>query len=454
MHEGSGTDTTITGTDFDGLSRVFIQSGNGTTIPLTVKTSTSVTVTVPGNLAASEYESVVQTALGLSTQSPLGTRTDLFNVGPQITSLDPDRGPIAGGTPVTLHGTCFSTGGNGIQVTFGGKVAGLGFDQCVSHTECVVYSPPGPITGGTDILIYGGGFPPDKGLPTNLPLAFGNARTAARRSGNSVGETTVCRVTTPAVVTAGPVQVVGTAYGVNSATSNASVFTFDPYPQITKLVLPYPYPGLNPQSGLFLNGNAPSSGAAITITSSDQATVRADPQVVTIAPGRQWSDITLVTNPTPVAKHIIFVASYQGQSISAERDIAASPPVGIAVASQSLPFGVSQAVTVTLNTAAPVGGVTVQVTADDPAAVGMVNPTLVSIPAGSYSASFTLIGGYTTKDLGKWVDLTARYGVQVAKTAVFVSSPQKPPKPCKKKICPKGYFQTPDGCGCQKGLPQ
>jgi hypothetical protein len=65
-----------------------------------------------------------------------------------VTGVNPDRGPLAGGTVVTISGTSFVdiTG-----VTIGG--AALGGVTVVSATEITGTTPPGTTTGAQDVMV-------------------------------------------------------------------------------------------------------------------------------------------------------------------------------------------------------------------------------------------------------------------------------------------------------------
>jgi hypothetical protein len=490
------TNISIAGSGFTGATSVAAMPayGAGSLVPLTNVTvgPSAISATVPSSVGPGPSEIVVTTPLGTSIQPVAPGRTDLFYVGAVITSVSPSQGPIAGGTQVTLSGNCFdrSWGASSpFQVYFGSQKVQPGFDQCVSATQCVVYSPAaatggtvdvtvsysgaqsathaadqftytgpfiahlnpdhGPITGGTAIEINGGGFPPYLGTGNNLPLMFGATPASALCLGSSVGETTDCTTTSPAYPQAGPVQVVATAYGMHSPASPDSVFTFDAYPQLTKLVLPDP--GTATQPGIFLNGNAPAGGAAISISSSDPGTVRPANPTVTVPAGAQWANVPFVTLPSPVAKQVTLTASYEGSTTQAIANIGASPALMVNTA-QTLGPDQTGSVQISLNVPAPDGGATVQLASDDPQSIAVPAANDIVIPAGSYSASFGFTSHYVGK--GKWVEIKANYNGNSATGIIWVASAPAKPGPCKKIICPKGSYPTQDGCGCQHEPPQ
>ena len=100
-----GTVVTITGTNFSPGSTVSIDGGGPITPTSIAPNGQSLTFTTPAH-AAGEVE--------VTVTSPTGTTDPLvFTYGappalaPTATDLDPDNGPAAGGTPVTITGTNF-----------------------------------------------------------------------------------------------------------------------------------------------------------------------------------------------------------------------------------------------------------------------------------------------------------------------------------------------------------
>jgi len=111
-----GTPVTITGTGF--LSGATLTIGAAATNVTVVNNTTITALTTPAN-APGLVDVVVTNS---DTQS--GTLTGGFtyqNPPPTITSISPNSGTSAGGTPVTISGSGFLSGA---MVTFGGNAAG------------------------------------------------------------------------------------------------------------------------------------------------------------------------------------------------------------------------------------------------------------------------------------------------------------------------------------------
>nr|WP_269330251.1 IPT/TIG domain-containing protein [Kineosporia babensis] len=127
-----GTQVTITGTGLTGATSV---SFGGTTATPTVNSDTSLTVTSPAH-AAGTVDVTVTGPLGTSAATT-STRFRYVEPGaaPALSSVNPRRGPAAGGNTVTLNGLGF-TGAS--AVTFGGQSA---LYTVVSDTEITVTVP-------------------------------------------------------------------------------------------------------------------------------------------------------------------------------------------------------------------------------------------------------------------------------------------------------------------------
>ncbi|MDO7882731.1 IPT/TIG domain-containing protein [Salinibacterium soli] len=139
--ESGGTVVTITGTGFTGATGVTFDGIAGTVF--SVDSDTQITVTSPPHAPG---------LVGVIVLHPDG------NSGPEdftytplvsVTEIDPDFGPEAGGTDVTITGTCF-TGATG--VLFDG-VPGTSF-VVVNDTTITVVTPPGT-PGFVDVTILG-----------------------------------------------------------------------------------------------------------------------------------------------------------------------------------------------------------------------------------------------------------------------------------------------------------
>ncbi|MEO8094915.1 MAG: IPT/TIG domain-containing protein [Pseudolysinimonas sp.] len=139
--ESGGTAVTITGTGFGGTTGVLF--GATPAASFTVDSDTQITAITPPHVPALVDVTLVHPA-GASNPGAF-TFTPLI----AITNINPNGGPTAGGTAVTITGVCF-TGATG--VTFGG-IAGTSF-VVVNDTTITVTSPAHAV-GPVDVLVHG-----------------------------------------------------------------------------------------------------------------------------------------------------------------------------------------------------------------------------------------------------------------------------------------------------------
>jgi hypothetical protein len=283
VHRGpatGGTAVTISGTGFQGgtgscdVSGVLFGTANAT-VPGSC-TDTSIDVVSPAKAGGdpSTVDVVVTTGGGASATS----ENDHFSYvpAPTVTGLSVHRGPVGGGTAVTITGTGFR-GGTGscdvssivfgtanatipgsctdtsIAVTSPAKAGGdpstvdvvvttLGgasstgaadqFTYVVAPTVTGIAPTKGPVAGGTSVVISGTGFRGGLGACDVSSVTFG---TAAVGSVPASCTDTSITVTSPAKAPAdaSSVDVVVSTAGGPSATSSADVFTYVAPPTVT-----------------------------------------------------------------------------------------------------------------------------------------------------------------------------------------------------------------------------
>ncbi|MFI1952075.1 IPT/TIG domain-containing protein [Streptomyces xinghaiensis] len=295
-----GTPVTLAGSGFGGATAV--RFGTTPAASFAVLSATRIdAVTPPGN---GTVHVTVSTAGGTSTQ-PV-TFTYVTAVLPSVTSVTPDRGPAAGGTPVTLAGSGF---GGATAVRFGTTPAASFTVVSAARIDAVTPAgSPGPAAvtvttpGGTSVpqapqsYFYYLAQPALSDLsPDRGPAAGGTPVTLA--GSGFAGATAVRFGTTPAasftVVSAtridavapagspGPVAVTVTTPG---GTSNSLTYTWAPAAVLSDAV-----PAAGPTSGgtivtltgsgLTLTGTVAFGGdsAAFTVVSDTLATAVSPP---------------------------------------------------------------------------------------------------------------------------------------------------------------------------------
>ena len=142
--EGS-TSVTITGTDFvdGGLFGVTI---GGTNAAGVFVNTTTITATTPAHVAG--VVDVVITNNDGQTTTGTGAFTYIAAPAPTFTSITPNSGPIEGGTPVTIVGTNFVSGGS-----FGVSIGGTNAAGVFVNTTTITATTPAHVAGVVDVVI-------------------------------------------------------------------------------------------------------------------------------------------------------------------------------------------------------------------------------------------------------------------------------------------------------------
>jgi hypothetical protein len=272
-----GTTVKITGTNLTTVAGVKFGTNAATT--LTAKTASKGTITVkdPAGTAGSVPVSVTTTYGGT------GTKTNAFTyiAGPAITNITPVKGPLAGGTRVTIKGTHFTTitgvkFGTSAATTLTTKTAGQvtvkdpkgtagpvavsvttafggtgtktgGFTYVGPPTITKITPSKGPLAGGTKVTITG------TSLTTVSSIKFGT------KAGTAISTESFTKVvvTTPSATKTGAVTVIVTAAGGTGTLGSG--FTYLPLPTIT---------GISPSEGPL------AGGTRVTITGTTLTTVK------------------------------------------------------------------------------------------------------------------------------------------------------------------------------------
>ena len=142
-----GTKVTMTGTGFTGATGVNFGPVAGQN--LAVASDTQLTVTSPPATASGPVDVTVTTPAGTSTTSSADHFTyNSAAAAPTVTAINPDRGPVAGGTNVTVTGTGF-TGATGVNF---GQVAVQNL-AVASDTQLTVTSPPATAAGTVGVTV-------------------------------------------------------------------------------------------------------------------------------------------------------------------------------------------------------------------------------------------------------------------------------------------------------------
>jgi hypothetical protein len=263
-----GWPVTITGTGFVAGMTVNVAGGATPCQPVTVQSQTTATCIMPAH-ALGPANVTVTTPGGTSTQ----TKTVFYVDAPEVTSVAPARGPLAGGTVVTLTGSSFFAVSS---ITVGGAAC-VG-KTVVSLTEMRCTTPPG-VSGNANVVVTnaGGSSSPVTFTYDNVPSVTGVKPTQGPLSGGTQvtisgtsfvnGSTTVtvggatCApvvfLSDAKVSCATPARAAGAAAVVVTTTGGPSVtngtFTYDDLPVIATV---------SPAEGVL------AGGTTITLTGS------------------------------------------------------------------------------------------------------------------------------------------------------------------------------------------
>ena len=140
-----GTQVTITGTGFVGVSAVTF--GGSAATGITVNSVTQITATAPAH-AAGLVDVRVATPAGTSANTLADDYTYVSPAGPTVTALNPTSGPAAGGNQVVITGTNLT---GATAVVFGTTTLISGFTVDSATQITVTAAPAG--TGTVDVRV-------------------------------------------------------------------------------------------------------------------------------------------------------------------------------------------------------------------------------------------------------------------------------------------------------------
>jgi formylglycine-generating enzyme required for sulfatase activity len=413
-----GTAITITGSNFyNGSGGILVRVGDTLATSVQIVNPTTITAVTPSTTTAGAKNVLLTTASGTATL----TNGFTYLPAPTIASVTPNKGPLGGGTAITITGTnltgatavsiggtaatnvvvvnattvtavtpASTAGAKSVSVTAPGGVATLasGFTYFAAPTISSVSPSAGPLGGGTTITITGSNF---YNGSSNATVSIGGV---AATSIQVVSATTITAVT-PSSSTAGlKTLTVTTPSGSVNASSG---FTYYAVPTVTSI---------SPVSG------PTTGGTAITITGtnfyngSSNATVSiggfAATSVTVVSP----TTITAITpTSTTTGSKTVSVTTPSGAGSLASGFTYFSPPTIASVTPNRGPTGGGTAITITGTnltgaSSVTVGGVaatavvvvsSTTVTAVTPAGTAGAKTVAVTTP----NATATLSSGFT-----------------------------------------------------------
>lgn len=202
------------------------------------------------------------------------------------------------------------------------------------------------------------------------------------------GATTATFVVTPSSVTASKIVTVTATTSVGSKQANLTVQLVPDKVTPAELHLDAVsvYGGTATTGTITLNGPAPGGGLTVTLTRSSPVVVI--PSSITI-PGNAVSATFSVGTQNVLNDVPVTLTAMANDVIVHATLIVTAPAVGpIVLAPSTVTGGTSSTGTLTLNGPAPVGGLPVALSSDNP--IATVSPASLVIPEGSLTATFTV----------------------------------------------------------------
>ncbi|MDR3017314.1 MAG: IPTL-CTERM sorting domain-containing protein [Delftia acidovorans] len=316
-----GTPVILTGSGFASAAPSGAVQFGSTAATYTVNSDTQITAIAPPG-AAGTVDITVSTIGGSSASSIVDRFT--YVAAPAITAIHPIAGPTAGGTPVILTGSGFTSAAPSGAVQFGSTAANYTVN---SDTQITATAPPGaagtvditvstvggtsassiadrftyvaapaitaihpiagPTAGGTPVILTGSGF--TSATPSGA-VQFGS--TAANYTVNS--DTQITAIAPPGA--AGTVDITVSTVGGTSATSAGDRFTYAQAPTTASIT-----PTTGPSAGgtqITLTGTHLSAASTVKFgnQSATGVSVVSDTQLTAISPpGTGTVDLTVTT---------------------------------------------------------------------------------------------------------------------------------------------------------------
>jgi hypothetical protein len=210
-----GTSVTITGTNFFGVTAVLF--GSNAAISFTVNSATQITATSPAGSGIIDV--IVTIAGGASAISSADQFT--YAAAPTVTNVNPNTGPPAGGTSVTITGTNFS---GATAVRFGSNAAGS--FTVNSATQITATSPAGSGTVDVTVATAGGTSAISSGDRFTYVLVGTTTTLSSSQNPSSSGHPVTFTVQVTGVSPSGTVSLFDGGAPIGTATLAAGIASF------------------------------------------------------------------------------------------------------------------------------------------------------------------------------------------------------------------------------------
>ncbi len=413
----SGTTTVATITS----GGVATAAGTGTsTIQATsgsISGSTVLTVTAPTLVSIAVTPANSSMVVGATPVQYTATGTYSDNSTQNLTSSMTWTSTTTATATITSGGlvTPVAAGSTAIQATSGSIVGSTALTVTAASgiTLSSVTLSPAAVTGGRSSsgTVTLSSAAPAGGLLVTLSSNNLAATAPANVTVASGSRTATFTVTTTPVAASTPVTITATI-ATGSKTTN---LTINPPALSSVSVTPTSVRGGVSSTGTVkLSGAAPVGGTVVTL--SDNNAAATVPTNVTVLAGA--TNATFAITTVPVATSVSVTISGLLATVTRTATLTVTHPVlsSVSLSPASVKGGTTSTGTVTLNGAAPTGGIVVTL-ADNSAAAS--TPASVMVPAGATSASFTVTT--TTVSSSTAVTISAKYSGTTKTTTLTVT---------------------------------
>ena len=161
---------------------------------------------------------------------------------------------------------------------------------------------------------------------------------------------------------------------------------------------------------------APSAGSVVSLTSSNTAAAKV-PATVTVPGGKTSVSFNVVSGVVTGSATTTVTATVNGASVSTVLSVVSANIANVSLSPTSVTGGNSCTCTVTLNTAAPIGGAVISLTLSNGTIASI--PATLSIPAGQVSGQVTITTQAVSRPLSTVV--TAKYKASQGSASLLIT---------------------------------
>jgi hypothetical protein len=263
---------------------------------------------------------------------------------------------------------------------------------------------PSSVPGGTSstatISLAGNEVAPPGGLLLSLGSNNVNAQVPPTVTIPAGLNSTTFTITTNRVAT----DVIAVITAGNSSGSSVSRNLTVQAPSLSSVTVAptNPVGGSNSTGTVTISSPAPVGGLVINLSSSNGAA--SVPSTVTVASGATTATFTVTTNPVSAATPVTITATRGSQTRTASITVQVAGIASLVFNPSTVKGGNASTGTITLQQAAPAGGLVILLSSNNPTFVSM--PASVVVPAGQTQVTFTVNTAQVTRLVG--VVITAK----------------------------------------------